>query len=713
MIALKHIASLLGLFFLFTWDMSGSRPTVAPSNFTYNNLQCNAVNLTWTSGNGTARIIVARKGSAPDYTPSDGNQYTANPTFGSSTSYGSNNDNYIVYNADGTNFVNVLGLQPGQVYYFDIYEHDNNNSSTEYLLTNPKVQVMVTTYTINLDFSINVLDSCQMTNRFEFTNTSTSTIPGLTYEFNYGVDGTTSNSIDTHQFSGNGGYKDVYIVPKTNKTGCPASLKKVVKIFPKKVALIDVNTFEDTQCLDDNYFEISANGLLMPFPIGVTYHWKFGDNTESFFTKAKKRYTQAGYYNVMLILGTSSFNKLTNCKDTVNFNLMVLPSPVGNISVNDSFQCLKHNKFLFDNPDNTLEYFKWYFGDEDSSDQQTTNHTYKDTGSYQVMHVAYAKTGCKGRDTIKIKVLPNLDSEYSGLDSFYCQSNDPVVLQPRVQGGYYLGYSVNGQTLIPNTPGKYLLSHVIEDTYCSDTTTYPFNIYHKPETNLGKDTAICSVFSYIISANAIGNNLEYKWSTNEVTPSITVYGTGNYKVTVTEDKCSTEEDINVVFASVPKVNLGGDTMLCKGGGLWLNAAYPKSTYLWSTGSKDSIIYAYQPGKYKVTVTNPCGTASDSINLFFQDEFCDLFMANAFSPGNDLVNNVFMPRGRNITVTLFQIYNRWGELIFETDQDGVGWDGTYKGEYVQEGLYLWKLNYYTPSGPYIKKSNAAGQILLIR
>ena len=89
------------------------------------------------------------------------------------------------------------------------------------------------------------------------------------------------------------------------------------------------------------------------------------------------------------------------------------------------------------------------------------------------------------------------------------------------------------------------------------------------------------------------------------------------------------------------------------------------------------------------------------------------MANAFSPGNDWVNNVFMPKGRNITVKLFQIYNRWGELVFETDQNNVGWDGTYQGEYVQEGLYIWKLFYNTVNGPYIKKNNAFGQILLIR
>ena len=58
--------------------------------------------------------------------------------------------------------------------------------------------------------------------------------------------------------------------------------------------------------------------------------------------------------------------------------------------------------------------------------------------------------------------------------------------------------------------------------------------------------------------------------------------------------------------NTPKINIGNDTVLCKGGGIWLNAAYPKSTYLWNTGSTDSMIYAYSSGKYLVTVTNPCG-----------------------------------------------------------------------------------------------------------
>ena len=327
------------------------------------------------------------------------------------------------------------------------------------------------------------------------------------------------------------------------------------------------------------------------------------------------------------------------------------------------------------------------------------------------MHVAFANSGCKGRDTVDVTVMPDLDSKFTGLDSFYCQSDQSVILTPSFPGGVFEGYPVNSNILVPNITGSYSLMHILRDTYCADTTTIPFVIYRTPDPDIGRDTPICSVFSFELDANTTGQS--YYWNSGQTTKTITVYGTGTYDVAVTEGKCTGRDTINVLFATAPKINIGTDTILCKGGGLWLNAAYPKSTYLWNNGSTDSMIFAFQAGKYKVTVTNPCGVTEDSIFIYTQTDYCDLFMANAFTPGNDLVNNVFYPKGRNITVTLFQIYNRWGELIFETDQDGVGWDGTYKGEYVQEGLYMWKLNYTTPNGPYIKKNNAAGQIVLIR
>ena len=93
-----------------------------------------------------------------------------------------------------------------------------------------------------------------------------------------------------------------------------------------------------------------------------------------------------------------------------------------------------------------------------------------------------------------------------------------------------------------------------------------------------------------------------------------------------------------------------------------------------------------------------------------------YIPNAFTPDGDPFNPTFRPLfpvGFDPYNYNMLIYNRWGELVFETDQDNVGWDGKYQGEYVQEGLYIWKLFYNTANGPYIKKNNAFGQILLIK
>jgi gliding motility-associated-like protein len=687
-----------------------SRPTVAASNITYNNLNCGSFKINWTSGNGVSRLIVGREGGLPTYTPTDGLVYSADPIFGNSTEYSSTGDgNFIVYNAGGTNFVTVTNLKPGTSYCFAIYEHDNNGNSTEYLTTGAPT-ICITTYDIRLDFTFKVNDSCEKSNEFEFTNTSTSTIPGLTYKWDF--DGVSANTSPiTHAFVGSG-YKDAKILPVTSITGCPKSFSRIMKIFPKKVAKIDYTLYEDTQCLEDNYFEIQAQGILGPFPLGTIYKWWFGDGDSSTFPRMKKRYKTSGTFQVQLELTSTSYSKVTACKDTIFFDVTVLPSPVGNMTINDTFQCLKQNGFNFDNPDNTLTYYKWYFGDNDSSDKQSVSHVYNDTGQYRVMHVAYANTGCKGRDTVDVTVLPNLKSNFVGLDTFYCQNNDNVIIIPETDGGRYLGYPVNANVLVPNTIGTHILTYIVEDTYCSDTSQFGFRIAETPNPNIGKDTTICSALSFTLT-DINGANSTHFWNTTETSQSIVVSKSGKYFVTASIDKCSATDSVNIDFSTIPKINLGTDTILCKGGGLWLHAFYPKSTYLWSNGSKDSSVYAFNPGKYTVTVTNPCGTVKDSIFVFYQSDYCDLFMANAFSPGNDLVNNAFYPRGRNITVNLFQIYNRWGELVFETDQNEVGWDGTYKGELVQEGLYIWKLFYSTPNGPYIKKSNAFGQVLLIR
>ena len=70
-----------------------------------------------------------------------------------------------------------------------------------------------------------------------------------------------------------------------------------------------------------------------------------------------------------------------------------------------------------------------------------------------------------------------------------------------------------------------------------------------------------------------------------------------------------------------------------------------------------------------------------------------FIANSFTPNGDEVNQTFQPvfvSGFDPFDYTMNIYNRWGEVVFETHDVDRGWDGTYGGEIVPDGSYLWKI-----------------------
>lgn len=690
-----------------------ARPTVHASSFKASNVTCISLQLNWVYGDGAARLIVAREGAAPTFVPSDYTTYSADSRFGKSTDMG--NGSYIVYNAGGTNFVKIDSLKTGRVYYFTIYEHDNNNSNTLYYTSSPPT-ISETTHSINLNFDIIYKDSCQIRNLYEFKNNSSSSIPGITYTYDFG-DSKTATALPppatvSHSYTISGNIQVKLIASPA--MGCVNTMTRPARVYRKKNAYIDFSKFKDSiQCFDGNYFVVQPTPFPSQLPVFYQYNWDFDDNTRSDFGVMKKSYKKSGRFHVSVEIKTFTLKGDTiHCDDTLRFDVVVLPNPVGTAVPPDTVECKKYNRFDFDNKDNTLTYFKWYFGDSDSSDLKTVSHSYADTGIYRVIHVAYTSTGCKGRDTFNVRVLPNLDPDFKGLNPTYCSTKNPVTLSPNVPGGIFEGYQVDnpGYTFAPITPGKYTLSYILTSQFCKDTINKNFEIYPSPVPNIGRDTAICSVNSYTLNAGTTGT---YLWSDGSTTQTMTVNTTGAYWVQVSNANCSANDTANVVFSTVPMLSLGIDTLVCRGNALILNATNPKSTYLWHDGTTDSIYYVYGPGKYWVRVTNPCGVSSDTILVFYQNDYCDLFMATAFSPDNDLLNYEFKPMGKNITVKLFQIYNRWGELVFETTQDNVGWDGTFMGKPAPQDLYLWKLFYTTPNGRYIKKSNASGTIMLLR
>ncbi|MNY43485.1 hypothetical protein D3C86_1784470 [compost metagenome] len=91
-----------------------------------------------------------------------------------------------------------------------------------------------------------------------------------------------------------------------------------------------------------------------------------------------------------------------------------------------------------------------------------------------------------------------------------------------------------------------------------------------------------------------------------------------------------------------------------------------------------------------------------------------YVPNTFTPDGDEYNNVFLPimtAGFSPATYEMYIYNRWGELIFESNDTQVGWDGTYHGSMVQTGLYTWVIRFKDDNND--EKYEYAGHINLLK
>ncbi|NBU04381.1 MAG: gliding motility-associated C-terminal domain-containing protein, partial [Bacteroidetes bacterium] len=179
--------------------------------------------------------------------------------------------------------------------------------------------------------------------------------------------------------------------------------------------------------------------------------------------------------------------------------------------------------------------------------------------------------------------------------------------------------------------------------------------------------------------------------------------------------CIASDSINIRVNTAPMVTLPMDTILCQGSIVKLVAPYmPNTNILWSTGSTDTVIYVNTAGTYTVTVTNACGSASDDVVVNLIPGDCDLFIPTAFTPNGDGRNETFKIFGRGANPTMFRIYNRWGEKIFDSETDGTyEWDGYFQGVLCQDGLYNYIYRYELKTGDRVRRKTISGNVLLMR
>jgi len=194
---------------------------------------------------------------------------------------------------------------------------------------------------------------------------------------------------------------------------------------------------------------------------------------------------------------------------------------------------------------------------------------------------------------------------------------------------------------------------------------------------------------------------------------------GTYKVTLTAKYRQCPDTVvtkTITVHPIPSVYVGPDTSMCPHSNAitlydHINGGNAAASWLWNTGETSSSIAAGEPGVYFTTVTIDGCSNSDSVEV---RNDCYLTIPNAFTPDGDGVNDYFFPRSllsSGLTSFKMTIFDRWGEIIFQTDNlSGRGWDGKFNGVLQPASVYVYVIDITLKNGAV---QHYQGNITLLR
>jgi|GEM_PF-1342959 len=316
-----------------------------------------------------------------------------------------------------------------------------------------------------------------------------------------------------------------------------------------------------------------------------------------------------------------------------------------------------------------------------------------DVGTYTVQHLNDFSCSSDYQGAPVVNSLPELTIDL-GADIEICSGESHVFtlnIDPTAtiiwEGG------AQGQTFETDVEGEYWVYVQLDGCEASDTVE--LSLLPNPQLDLGPDQLKCGEDSIVLDAG----REEVIWQDGSTGQFYQVTEAGTYSVTTEEGLCAADD--SVVVSSLPEPplpNLGPDLTFCRMVTANIGVNAPGDfDYLWNTGATTPIITVNASGTYWLEVSNECGSKFDSLSITTEmgDVGEDIYiLPDAFSPNGDQLNDVFRPFPLVEEVPLnfrFQIYNRWGNLLFESSDPAVGWEGFDGSSSGPVGVFLWMVD----------------------
>jgi len=335
-------------------------------------------------------------------------------------------------------------------------------------------------------------------------------------------------------------------------------------------------------------------------------------------------------------------------------------------------------------------------------------------GTYTVTVTDQA--GCIATQTFTITQPAALVSSINGTNTICIGQNTTLTANVNANVNYLWSNSATTSsiTVSPNTTTTYSLV-VTNNLGCKDTAFVTVTVVPFPVALITGQDTICRGDNVLLTANGGGT---YIWNTNETTTSINVTPTSitSYSVSVSNGVCASTASITIVpqgpiVSAGPNVTItGGNSTQLSGSGI--------GTYNWTPSNglscnncTNPIANPLQTTTYTLTVTDSNGCSAKSA-VTITVECGDFEVPNAFSPNGDNQNDIFILQGwGNRTKEIsFQIFNRLGEKVFESNNVSLGWDGNYNGTPLNSAVFVYVIKAELYCGETIVKK---GNITLIK
>lgn len=548
-----------------------------------------------------------------------------------------------------------------------------------------------------------------------------------TYHWDFGVNGVTTDvSTDaTPVFN----YPDTgtYIVQLIANPGSACTDTAYMEINLYNAVNINFDII-DTLCFTGNSIDITP---VTDAPTGASFEWNFSPDGVPLTSTIKNpqgiSFASPGWKYIDVI---ASF---AICEGTYLDSIFIIPKPIADFEMPQDYQC--DGLFIdFINTSQNSSIYDWTFGfNNQSSTDFEPSINFPAGGTYDVKLVTSINGSCPDSITKTLSVNELMSVSFTNSPD-QCIDNNSFDFVGQVTGPTHAVFTWNfgtGASLTSSndtsvfginysTPGSHIVTFTGNFDACEEEATTEIFIYSKPTIGFGLvDGLQCVPWSaQFIDQSVSETPLYYTWdfgdgsSLSTDSDPLHVYETpGMFVVTLTirtDEGCIdtltlSKEDLIHIFP-IPDAQFTvskEETDVCHPSIYFVNESVGASNYYYwfddgaTFSTQENFGYAYFNSGYHypyLIAYNEEGCSDTARTKIYIEPF-SVYIPNTFTPDGDQFNNELTPQMYLTPLEWdFKIYNRWGEIVFETTDYHAGWDGNYHGLPAQSGTYQYILTY---------------------